>query len=306
MTLPYVYVIQLYVNFTKKVRFTLTDLRNRLKIRVSNFLYIRVLIMRIIDFHAHAFPAKIAAKAVEQLSSHYSLNIPYPGTLKSLLASADEAGVEKIVLHAAATNPDQVQATNDWIAGRCSGRIIGFGSLHPDYQEFKQELDRMYALGLIGIKLHSEFQDFPIDDARMWPVYEAIGNRFLVMIHMGDRHSDYSSPRRLARVLDAFPKLKVIAAHLGGWSSWDDARHYVLGRDLYVDTSSCTWALPPEEVTALIREHGVKRVLFGTDYPVTSHLEELERFNSLPLTPQEKEKILWENAEKLLQSLTKN
>lgn len=261
--------------------------------------------MRIIDFHAHAFPVRIAAKAVEQLSSHYKINIACPGTLRNLLASADEAGVKKIVLLAAATNPDQVQATNNWIAGRCSGRIIGFGSLHPDYPEIGRELDRMQALGLAGIKLHSELQAFPIDDARMWPVYEAIGDRFLLMIHMGDRHSDYSAPWRLARVLDAFPKLKVIAAHLGGWSSWEDARRYVLGRDLYVDTSSCTWVLPPAEVVALIREHGVDRVLFGTDYPVTSHQDELARFNSLPLTLREKEKILWENAEELLKDWEK-
>lgn len=260
--------------------------------------------MKIIDFHAHAFPPKIADKAIEQLAYHYQLHITNQGTLDHLLASADEAGVDKIVLHAAATNPDQVRATNEWIAARCSGRIIGFGSMHADFPDYKQELDRMQVMGLTGIKLHAEFQDFPIDDPRMWPVYEAIGDRFLVMIHVGDRHSDYSSPRRLARVLDTFPGLKVIAAHLGGWSDWDNARRYVLGRDLYVDTSSCTWALPPERVAELIRTHGVDRVLFGTDYPVTSHRDEIMRFMELPLSPEEKEKVLRKNAEGLLKKFT--
>lgn len=262
--------------------------------------------MGVIDFHAHVFPEKISGKAVEQLAAHYKIQIPHRGEINDMLASADAAGVDTIVVLAAATNAGQVQATNDWIASICSERIIGFGSLHPDYPEFAQELDRMRDLGLTGIKLHFEFQGFPVDDPRMWPIYEAIGDRFLIMMHMGDKHSDYSAPWRLARVLDAFPGIKVIAAHLGGWANWDDARRYVLGRDIYVDTSSCTWVLPPETVAGLIRAHGVDRVLFGSDFPVTSHLEELQRFALLPLTAAEKEKILWRNATDLLAAFTKS
>ena len=254
----------------------------------------------VIDFHTHAFPTKIAQPAVDQLSSHYKLSVARPGTLQDLLDCAREAGVIKICLHAAATSAEQVEPTNNWIAQQCSDFIIGFGSLHVEYKDFPTELVRMKSMGLTGIKFHADFQGFAIDDRRMWPVYEAIGDRFLVMFHVGDRESDLSNPARLGRVLDNFPGLRVIAAHLGGWSRWQEAKDHILGRDVYIDTSSTTWVLPPEEVAALIRAHDTERVLFGTDYPIVAHRQELNAFARVPLTREEREKILWKNAARLL------
>lgn len=255
----------------------------------------------VIDFHAHAFPDKIALPAVEQLASHYHLKVSRPGTMDDLLESSREAGISKLCLHAAATNAEQVEITNNWMAQQCSDCIAGFGSLHIDYPEFAAELDRMETLGLTGIKFHADFQGFAIDDPRMWPLYEAIDDRFLVMFHVGDKVSDLSNPVRLSRVLDDFPRMKAIAAHLGGWSKWQEAKNYLLGRDLYIDTSSTTWVLRVEEIAELIRVHDINRVLFGTDYPIVSHQEELEAFAKIPLSQDERERILWKNASKLLQ-----
>lgn len=254
----------------------------------------------VIDFHAHAFPEKVAVPASELLASHYKLNVSCSGTFDHLLKSSHEAGVKKICLHMAATNADQVTVVNDWIAERCSDSIIGFGSLHADYKDFLSEIDRMEELGLTGIKFHSDFQGFAIDDPRMWPVYEAIGERFLVMFHVGDRELDLSNPVRLARVLDSFPHMKAIAAHLGGWSQWREAREFILGRNVYIDTSSTTWMLPPEEISRLIRCHDIEKVLFGTDYPIVSPQDELAAFAKIPLTHEEREKILWTNGIRLL------
>ncbi|ADG82510.1 amidohydrolase family protein [Thermincola potens] len=256
--------------------------------------------MAIIDFHTHAFPEKIAHLAVNQLANHYKISIAGMGTLSDLLQSAQEAGITKLCLHAAATNPDQVQINNNWIAKQCSDNIIGFGSIHVDYPDPFSELDRMETLGLTGIKFHAEFQQFAIDDPRMWPVYEAIEDRFLVMFHVGDRKSDLSHPARLKRVIESFPKMKIIAAHLGGWSKWQEAKDYLLGKDIYIDTSSTTWILPPVEIARLIRSHDINKVLFGTDYPVAKHKQELEAFHRIPLTSAEREKILWKNGADLL------
>jgi len=254
----------------------------------------------IIDFHAHAFPAKIAEKAAAQLASFYRLEIPHQGLLEPLLASAGEAGVSKICLHAAATKPSQVQPTNDWMAGVCSDMIVGFGTIHPDYEDWLAELDRMEALGLAGIKFHADFQGFELDDPRMWPIYEAIDDRFLVMFHVGDQKSTLASPTRLARVLDNFPRLKAIAAHLGGYASWEEAREILLGRELYIDTSSALWCMEPQKARELIYAHGVDRVLFGTDYPIATAAEELNRLEALGLTGEEMDNILWQNAARLL------
>lgn len=254
----------------------------------------------IIDFHNHAFPAKIERKAVRHLERHYSIDIPRIGDMQSLCLSAQNAGIEYLVLHASATHRSQVTSANDWIASFTNSNIIGFGTLHPDYEDCLGELKRIKELGLRGLKLHSDFQGFNIDDPSMYYIYDALGSNFPLLMHVGDENLDSSSPQRLAKILELFPHITVIAAHLGGYSRWDEARQYLVGKNLYLDTSSTLWKLDPREATAIIREHGADKVLFGSDYPVASHEEELERFLSLPLKEGEREKILWKNGAKIL------
>ena len=81
---------------------------------------------------------------------------------------------------------------------------------------------------------------------------------------------------------------------------WDLACEYLYGRNLYVDTSSTLWVIEPEKALKYIKMHGVHKVLFGTDYPMSSHKEELARFDKLDLTDEEKNLILFENVRKLL------
>jgi len=262
--------------------------------------------MRVIDFHAHAFPEKIAVRAVEHLEDYYQVLVPNAGDISQLLRHARDGAVEHLVLSSAATKPEVVKVNNDWVASIVSlnpDLITGFGSIHAGTPDFVSELGRMGELGLKGIKIHPDFQGFDIDDPRMWPIYEEIGDRFIVLFHVGDIVSQASSPRKLAKVLDEFPKMRIIAAHLGGWSRWDEAKECLLKRDIYIDTSSTFWCLPKEEIVGLIRYHGLDRVLFGTDYPMVSHKQEIKNIMSLPLTETEKEKIFYENAKGLLDHL---
>ena len=105
---------------------------------------------------------------------------------------------------------------------------------------------------------------------------------------------------RIVRVLEAFPSLTVVGAHLGGWSVWEDAErllpHYP---NFHVDCSSSMYALSPQKTLEIIRAYGADRVLFGTDYPMWSVEKELERFDALNLTQEERELILHSNAERL-------
>lgn len=259
--------------------------------------------MNVIDFHAHAFSEKIADRAVENLENHYKVKISNGGRISDLLGSARDGGIEHLVLCSAATKPEAVKINNDWVASIANKQpdfITGFGSLHAGMIDFEKELDRMRDLGLKGIKIHPDFQGFDIDDQRMWPIYEAIGEDFILLFHVGDKISEASKPSKLAKVLDAFPKLKVVAAHLGGWSRWDEAKEYLLKRDIYIDTSSTFWCLSREERVSLMRFHGTERVLFGTDYPIRNHKLELEDFLSLPLSTSERDDILFNNAKQLL------
>ena len=66
------------------------------------------------------------------------------------------------------------------------------------------------------------------------------------------------------------------------------------------DTSSSLYAVEPEEAASIIRHYGVDRVFFGTDYPMWKPEEEVARFMALPLTDEERERILHLNFEAFL------
>jgi predicted TIM-barrel fold metal-dependent hydrolase len=189
---------------------------------------------------------------------------------------------------------------NTWVANHQTAQLIGFGTLHPGFEDIEEEIVRIKELGLKGIKFHPEFQNFFVDDPRMDRVYKAIGSDLPVLMHVGDPKHENSSPERLSHVLDRFPDLKLIAAHLGGFKRWGETRKFLLGRNIWLDTSSALWYMDDDEAVDIMRTHGTDRVLFGTDYPFISHADELEKFMTLPLTEQEREDILWNNAAKLL------
>lgn len=165
--------------------------------------------------------------------------------------------------------PHQVPSINNFIHASCADNpnLVGFGSLHPDYEGYAQELDRMVEIGLRGVKLHPDFQKFAIDDPKVYPIYDSIRAHGLpILMHMGDDRYDYSHPKRLARMLEDFPGLVVIAAHFGGYQSWDEVPRYLAGRpDLYFDTSSSLAFISRDQARSLIELIGEDRFFFGTD-----------------------------------------
>lgn len=257
----------------------------------------------ILDFHAHIFPSKVARKAVESIGLFYNAPISHSGESADLITSGSRIGVSRYVVHSTATRPDQVEAINDFLIEECQKHpeFIGFGTLHKDYSFMEKELNRMRTGGLQGIKLHPDFQRFAADDPGAFPLYALARDlKMPVLIHAGDRRYDFSGPVRLRRVLDAFPGLVMIAAHFGGYTEWDRTMECLAGRDVYFDTSSTLWKLDPAQARAIIDKHGPERFLFGSDYPMWDHAEELEKLETLKLSPGEREAILWGNGSQLL------
>lgn len=257
----------------------------------------------IYDFHAHIYPEKIAAKAVEGVSSFYSIPMDCDGTVDSLLAIGKPAGITNYVVHSVATGAKQVESINDFIACKQKEHpeeLFGFGTMHADYENKIPELQRMEALGLWGLKIHPDSQRFFVDDERMDEVYDYLQGRMPVLIHCGDYRFDYDHPRRIRAVLDKFPNLTVIAAHFGGWSVFDLAVEYLEDKNCYLDCSSSMTFLGRRRSKELIRLYGAERMLFGSDYPMWSPAAELAELRSLGLTGEEMDLMLYKNAERIL------
>lgn len=257
----------------------------------------------IVDFHAHIYPAKIAEKASHTIGDFYHVLMKYNGSPEALLSSGRKIGVKYYIVHSTATVAHQVESINNYIIEEVAQhpQFVGFGTIHPDYADFEKELKRIKANGLHGVKLHPDFQKFAVDTPEMDDVYEVLASMNIpVLIHAGDSRYDFSGPKRISNLLQKHPTLTVIAAHFGGYTQWDDSMKYLVGKKVYFDTSSTLWKLPIEQAMKMIRSHGVEKFLFGSDYPMWDHTEELKRFNQLTLTDKERSMILHENAYRLL------
>lgn len=263
----------------------------------------------IIDTHVHVWPDKIAAKVIERLQAALGYEVEANGTIAGLLAQMQEAGIAKSAVLGVAEVPRLVTATNDWLMTVDDPRLIRFGTVHPDFEDYRAEVERLRRAGFAGIKFHALFQGGRPDEERMLRIYEAMGEDLIALFHTGAgsreaiAHPDQilATPERVARVLALFPKLRVIAAHFGGHFLLEESKRHLVGKNLYFDTS---WVptlatLDAPEAVAVIRQHGADKMLFATDCPFGSQRRELEAFLRLPLSPEEQELVLGNNAARL-------
>lgn len=264
---------------------------------------------KVFDVHTHTYPEAISEKATVNLGKFYNF-IPHgKGTYAHLESQAEENGVHGYLLFSVATNAHQVEKVNTTIASyadlsRSHGFLtVGFAGMHQDFPDFEGEIRRAVALGLRGVKIHPDIQAVDIDDPRLLKLYEIIEGKLPLYLHMGDDRPQYrfSEAAKLVRVLERFPKLEVVAAHLGGYRAWEESVPLLAGREnVWYDTSSALWAMTVDYANEIIGKLGTERIMFGTDYPVMNPKEELERFFRLQLTDRQREEILWNNAIRFL------
>lgn len=258
----------------------------------------------IVDAHVHVWPDAIAARA---------LGTPAPGIRRfgdGTVASASEtmrrAGVDRSVCLAVADTPERMEAANGFVGSLDRERFVGFGTVHagrtPD-----ENVASLRANGLRGVKVHPLFQGYPLDDPRLWDVFAALEGEFVCLFHVGPEteggENVLATPRMLADIARAFPRLTIVAAHLGGYHVHDEALEHVIGLPgVYLDTS---WppsiaSLDPKTVRAAIERHGPDRVLFATDWPMADPAAEIAAIESLGLSPSDTEAILGGTLARLL------
>ncbi|MBN1943686.1 MAG: amidohydrolase [Phycisphaerae bacterium] len=267
--------------------------------------------MKRIDIHTHAFPDHVAPRAMEKLSAKAEWRAVGDGTISGLLASMDAAGVERSAVCAIATKPGQAEGITKWlsaVAAQCGGRIISFGSLHPKDDDLPGWVRRIAQAGLRGIKLHPMYQDFVVDDKALWPIYEtAMEQNLPVALHCGSDIGfknnpipDRASPKRLAGLAEAFPKLRLLCTHMGGWSMWDEVEKHLLGTNVFLETSFTSAFLDPQRLVRMILTHGSDKVCFGTDWPWNDPAAEWEHFAGLGLSEDDLQNLASRSAERLL------
>ena len=285
--------------------------------------------MKIIDMHTHTFPAKIAAGTLEKLSKMSGTQYFTEGTEEALIDSQTKvAGTEEITMYSlmlpVATAPSQVTKINDGVIRMAEERkakgLFSFGAMHPDFEDPEQELARLKEHGIKGIKLHPAYTATPIDAPKHIRILKSAASLGLSVtthagIDIGIPEHNYCDTKMLLHVLEQVPDTKLILAHMGGWTGWDDVARDLAGTPFYYDTSFSFGPLYPrqdkntaelatllseEEFVSLCHILGTEKILFGTDSPWADQMEYTNRFLSLSFSKEEQTQILYENAAGLI------
>lgn len=267
--------------------------------------------MKFFDSHIHYFPEAIAERALKKLADVCKCPYYTDGTRDGALSKMGEWGRETdrefagAMLFSIATNAKQQTSVNNFAAQSQGDGLYSFGSVFPFAENALEELHRIRELGLHGMKLHPDYQDFLAGDEAVLPLYaEAEQMGLPVSFHTGrDPYSPdlvHCPPAVLAAIADRFPRLTIIAAHMGGMDMPEDAAKYLAGKkNVYFDTAFASRFLDAQSFTELVRLHGADRVLFATDCPWSTVPTELHLLESSGLTDTEVEKIAWKNAAEL-------
>ena len=277
--------------------------------------------MIITDFHTHTFPDAIAAKAISgmQLRSHAAAF--GSGTVDGLLASMAQAGISRSVVLPVATNPLKISSMNDKTLSqeKCQ-HVVNFGAMHPLAENWKEELNRLAAAGVPGIKLHPQYQGVDITDIRYLRILDHAASLGLITVtHAGDEIAYPGvvrcSPEMVRSVCDQLGNIPLVLAHMGGWKNWQRVAENLAHTGCYLDTAISLGEIVPiddhyspaelpllsgDDFVSLVRAFGSPRILFGTDSPWADQAEEIKKITALPLTQEEKDNILSCNATRLL------
>lgn len=279
----------------------------------------------IIDFHTHTFPEKISAETVEKLSLTSKSKAFSDGTLQGLLKNMKKSLINFSIILPVATNVNQVEKINN-ISAKINEKffsegIISFASMHPEFENFREELKRIKNLGFKGIKIHPFYQKTNLDDEKYLRIlYKAAELDLIVVTHagldIGFVNEKKSTPQMIKKILEKISEIKIVLAHMAGWKNWDEILSELAGKKFYMDTAFSTGKITPrknfewdeEELKLLdekkfvefVKVFGAEKILFGTDSPWTSAEESINFIKKIPISEDEKNKIFYENAKKLL------
>lgn len=243
----------------------------------------------IIDGHVHVGKTEKCSRYVEPGSLHYAdeyVIMPNVSSEKRPMQANDEL----MSCDFGGNKCHRLLLIDPW-DNNCLGKSV--------YGCFATQ-DRIEKNSIAGFKYHPSVCQMPASHTMIEPYLELLDGK-IFMVHCGrDRMSDYQYAHKVAI---KHPKIKVIAAHLGGMivdkveATLRYITHNPLPPNMYFDTSAVytTWLI--EKFIAVV---GIDRVIFGTDIPYNDY--GISRFviECLNIPEEDKERILGKNMKGLL------
>lgn len=274
--------------------------------------------LSIVDVHAHVHTgdrAKLSQERIEDARNLFGTSNEAPKDISKVYEDLNGIAV---IFDVDSETTTGLKISNDEVADLAeasNGRLIGFGSVDPRKgDEALREIERCKELGMIGMKFQPITQGFSLSKKRYYPLWELCQSLELVMIvHSGvtaigngspggrGLHLKYGRPFPAIDDLAAeFPRLTIIAAH-PGWPWHEElvaiARHK---GNVYIDLSGWSPKYLPETTVRYMNSIMPEKFLFGSDFPLFPPSRWLEEFDKLNLKDGVREKVLRDNALRVL------
>lgn len=258
----------------------------------------------IIDAHCHIWPDHIAKQVVANRPT--GMDPKFDGTMDGLLRTMDEVGIDKALALGVANLARTVARTNEFIGQVPRDRLIPFGTVHPELS-VEENIQNLRDNGIGGVKLHPLFQELDFNSERVHDLIAGLAEADIAIVtHIGaggdDEANRRGNPAALREIIDKNPGIRLVAFHFGGYLRCEEAREHIVGSDAYIETSwpPSVGGLDPEKLRQIIEDHGADRVVFGSDWPMTSPADEINAIRNLGLTPADESGILGGNLARLL------
>ncbi|MBK9180984.1 MAG: amidohydrolase [Acidimicrobiales bacterium] len=228
--------------------------------------------------------------------------------LQATIAAMDEGGVT-LGLTAAWYGPEGPLIENDEVAGFVGERpdrlrgVAGADLRRP--MKAVNELRRRVDEGFVALRVVPWLWELPPTDRRFYPLFTTcvdLGIPFCTQVgHTGPlRPSETGRPiPYIDQVAIDFPELVIVCGHIG--YPWTTEMIAVADKhpNVYIDTSAYAAHRYPPELVAYLKGRGRHKVMFGTNYPMLTPTQALERLDELDLDPEVRTLFLSENARRV-------
>ncbi len=268
--------------------------------------------MKIIDFHAHIFPDKIAPATISALSANASIPPHSDGTLSGLLDRMEEGQVEIAVNLPVLTREKQFDSIlsfgKELNSKDFNGkRVLSFAGMHPEIKDYEEALERAKAEGFLGIKLHPDYQNTFFDDEKYVKILSYAKKLDLITVTHAGLDGAFigreikCTPKRVLSLLSRLGGYdKLVLAHMGGNELFDEVLSSLAGESVYFDTSYVLPFIGQGMFEKILAKHGEDKILFATDSPWQNTKNMVDILKSYQLGQSVESKILYENGKNLL------
>ncbi len=266
----------------------------------------------IIDFHTHIFPEKIASLTVNALKEK-SGNTPYTdGTDCGLVMAMQRANADLCITLPVLTKPTQFESVSKFAIEinkkyvRAKNRLISFGGIHPDCDNIYEKLLYLKDNGILGVKIHPDYQQTYIDDPKYIEIIKTAKELDLIVVTHAGIDDGYKGrpvmcpPERIINVIDKVGHSKLVLAHFGAHKQWQEVLSKIAGKDVYFDTAFTMHEIDKQIFIDIISKHGSDKILFATDCPWRDIKTDYDIIKSYNLDKETEDNIFYRNALKLL------